>query len=222
MNEKEFKTLIVVGHCYEPKTKPNMTKEITDYFNKQGYQVINFDYVKDITFSYDEAIIVYVGKGRQLEESIAYASCHNIPFIQGASGQKLITAPGCPIIEIANFALVVNDVIYVAGILAKALEPYDFTVKRIEDHQSSKTSEPSTAKLFDNAVNPDEKFSVRNRPEIHATHEVQFIKDGTQVSLKIEMQGRQGYVEGLEIICKRIQNKRKTLENRLYKGAGVF
>ncbi len=157
-------------------------------------------------------MLLHIGSGRQLEESITFCQKYQIPLIQGASGIKsqLPNMLNFPYIEAPNLSVPIikfMTMLRKSGYLFK-----NSTIQITESHQKTKNTVPETAIHLANflSIKKTNIKSIRD-PQIqkkkykipdkfltgHAYHEIAITEKGGSLKLSTSVWGRDTYIYGV-------------------------
>lgn len=179
-----------------------------------------------------DTVVVHVGSGRQLAESLRWSGANGLPFIQASSGQDelLPRSPPCPVILAPNLALPVAKFFEVLPQVAAVFKELGMSVEITESHQARKKTVAGTGRVMARIVGIPEAaiHSVRNPSEqealgvptehlaAHAYHWITFSQSGLKVQLSTQIEGFTTYANDALKVAEKLIAKRSELQNKIY------
>jgi dihydrodipicolinate reductase len=207
--------LIVVG---SGKFASVFTEQLNAFSKLQGGPILapqNLD--SGMSGKITSGIVLHVGSGRQLQETIDFCQKHRLPLVQASSGlkPKLPSSLKFLFIDAPNLSLPIVRLLALLESFPRAFK--EFNVQGTESHQSTKTTVPATAVRLNELLGgkPGTVKSIRN-PKIqktkfkvpkkhlsgHAIHQFSIKGQGAEITLGTRVLGRETYLYGLMAVAK--------------------
>ncbi len=175
-------------------------------------------------------LVVHFGSGRQLPEALEWCNRHNVPLIQGSTGQQLPSKVSILVVNAPNLALPIVKLLSIMPTIADTDTLAEMKIGIIESHQASKKSVPGTAKVMAEifGISETEIISIRDRekqlqlgvPEEyldgHGYHWITLEGGGVTIELSTKVNGREAYAYGAISLAKKLLLHRDDLKNRVY------
>jgi 4-hydroxy-tetrahydrodipicolinate reductase len=174
------------------------------------------------------AVIIHVGSGRQLDDITEYCSSNQSLLIQLSTGLEIKKYDKTfPVIICPNISILVVKFMYMLEKFGKYFQDYE--IQLVESHQSQKRSVPGTALHFADSLKVDHEkiITIRDKNkqqeelnipdafiDSHAYHEIKIKDNNAELILKTKVYGHDGYSKGVEKLLKAISEK--TFENKIY------
>jgi dihydrodipicolinate reductase len=174
------------------------------------------------------AVIIHVGSGRQLDDITQYCSSNHGLLIQLSTGLEIKEYNKTyPVIICPNISVLIVKFMYMLEKFGKYFQEYEIQI--IESHQSQKKSAPGTALHIADSLKLDHEKIItirdkkRQQEELnipdafidqHAYHEIRIKDNNAQFVLKTNVYGHEGYSKGVGKLLKVISEK--NFENKMY------
>lgn len=228
MRKMKQAQIIVAGHG-------DMAQVLTDLCQEDSSREF-FEFTEGMTCpDLQDVVAVHFGSGRQLPALLDWCQSHDVPLIQGSTGQTLPDGVTVPVVDAPNLSLpIIKLLSQVLPVLQEAFGDMDVTIT--ETHQETKKSVPGTAKVMAGAFGVAEENIVSVRqPAIqrqmgvpeesldgHGYHWINFQGQGVNITLNVKVNGRRTYAEGALAIADALVQERSKLEARVCKVTDIL